>query len=206
VTLRRRISESRERVILAIGAGIYRKRARLAIGKPKILGRAGLPFEFRQQTRALPAAKSSSDCRRNHAQAMAIFTDPCPPRPIPIRMRPNRCLSPIVCASSSRNIQRRVLSAHLLPHRDRDDINDRPDRGLRAYRRGETAALVCRTGLRILRRYRPNTLVLETEFATAEGEVVRSTSCRCASKSRMRCVWWSENAAASACAPRRRCG
>ena len=50
--------------------------------------------------------------------------------------------------------------------------------------RGETAALVCRASLRILRRYRPNTLVLETEFATAEGEVVRSTSCRCASKSR----------------------
>jgi hypothetical protein len=79
-----------------------------------------------------------------------------------------------MCASSSRNIQarRRVLSAHLLPHRDRDDINDRPDRGLRAYRRRETAALVCRTGSRILRRYRPNTLVLEAEFATAEGEVV----------------------------------
>jgi hypothetical protein len=53
------------------------------------------------------------------------------------------CLRPIMCASSSRNIQarRRVLSAHLLPHRYRDDINDRPDRGLRAYRRGETAAI-----------------------------------------------------------------
>lgn len=42
--------EGGERIILAITASVDGKRVRLAVGKPKILRRAGLTPELRQQT------------------------------------------------------------------------------------------------------------------------------------------------------------
>jgi hypothetical protein len=50
----------RDRIVPAITAGIGRKRARLAIGKPKIFHLAGIPPELRQQTCALPEAESKN--------------------------------------------------------------------------------------------------------------------------------------------------
>ena len=60
--------------------------------------------------------------------------------------------------------------------------------------------------VKINRRYLPNTLILETEFTSADGEnaaaLIDFMPLRQGGTSRTSCVWWSASAAACRCAPK----